>query len=77
MKYFGCYEVSPEIISYLSNIPGDKTLFCCVNTRFTVHLKNTSIFQMRYGYYKDITFLDRLSYELTEGFLGERKCLKV
>jgi hypothetical protein len=77
MKYFGCYEVNPDVVGFLSTIEGDKTLFCCLNNHHGVNLKNVAIFPMRNGYYHDITFLDKLSYELTEGFLGKRQCLKV
>jgi hypothetical protein len=77
MRYFGCYEVTPDIVGYLAGIGGDKTLFCCVNTRHSCHLTNTSIFPMRNGYYHDIVFLDKLSYELSDGFLGKNICLKI
>lgn len=77
MKYYGCYNVTADVVNYLNNITEDKTLFTMIFDQNINNLKNTPVFPMEYAYYYDIIFLDKISLELTDGFLGKRECLKI
>lgn len=77
MKYYGCFAINADIVQFLNNMTEPKTLLVFEWNNYVNHIKDTPVFSMKYGFSKDITFLDTISYDMTTGFLGKRECLKM